>query len=777
MANEQAFKVDEYPVIVGMDFGTTFSGCCYAFAQNEEVIDITKWPKQNNNVYPKTPTLSLYKRGSKDLVDWGHGARRQAFRPGNSDHILLSKFKLYLDENLDLPPLANGLGVVDVIADYLRVFHGHVVNELQKGFATNYDVTKFRYCLTVPAMWSDRAKAIMREAAIRANMIMASDHPDRLMLISEPEAAALYCEKKSEQFNLKHGERFMICDAGGGTVDLIVFEIDQVAGGGRTLKEVTKGHGGSCGSGFLDEKMRALLQKKFRYHVGNIPESAFETIMDNFVDLIKPEFDGFEDHFLQLPAAMGLGDLTDEEIGLENGVLHLPAEELRNEVFEPVIQQVLDLIEGQLTQSSRLEAIFLVGGFGQSNYLFRRVEETFSQRVGMIGVPPRGELAVVRGAVYFGLNPQIVTERVSRRTYGVETRMLYQPGLDPIEYSVVGADGRLFCRQRFSVYVHRGQRIRVDECVSKNFVISYPNDTDSDLYAFDNDGPAPRLTTHPSIKKVAQFPIRMPFLPGVKHGDKVNLTIRMYFGLTEIKIEAIIKDKMFVFTSAFEAGDLIAKNDPMPSSSYDQAPGTQTSILPLQAPPVTQYGTIPGQPPSMQYGGIPAQQGPPQGYGQPGGQPLAQSPSQQNYRPQASPLPSYTQSPPQAYGVPQTNPAGAQQQYNSYYGAGQQSQQQQQQQQPLQQQQQLQQQPQQQQQQQQQQYYSTPQQQYSSAPGQPAYQPGYYQGPPQQRQPSQPGPPSQRPPQQQLTTAQLQQQYAQPQRPPGGDRYEGYRRQ
>ncbi|KAG1437703.1 hypothetical protein G6F55_014055 [Rhizopus delemar] len=91
----------------------------------------------------------------------------------------------------------------------------------------------------------------MREAAIRANIINRWDHPSRLMLISEPEAAALYCEKKCDQFNLGHGQRFLICDAGGGTVDLIVFEIDD-SGEKRALKEVTKGSGDSCGSTFLD---------------------------------------------------------------------------------------------------------------------------------------------------------------------------------------------------------------------------------------------------------------------------------------------------------------------------------------------------------------------------------------------------------------------------------------------------------------------------------------------------------------------------------------------
>ena len=64
-------------------------------------------------------------------------------------------------------------------------------------------------------MWSDKAKSTMRDAAIKAGLINEMDHRDRLMLISEPEAAALYCEKKCDQFNLRHGDRFMICDAGG----------------------------------------------------------------------------------------------------------------------------------------------------------------------------------------------------------------------------------------------------------------------------------------------------------------------------------------------------------------------------------------------------------------------------------------------------------------------------------------------------------------------------------------------------------------------------------
>jgi VanZ family protein len=66
-------------------------------------------------------------------------------KPNNVDSMLLSKFKLYLDEHLQQSDLGNGLNIIDVIADYLRAFHGHVCTELLKGFAGNYDQSRFRY--------------------------------------------------------------------------------------------------------------------------------------------------------------------------------------------------------------------------------------------------------------------------------------------------------------------------------------------------------------------------------------------------------------------------------------------------------------------------------------------------------------------------------------------------------------------------------------------------------------------------------------------------------
>lgn len=231
---------------------------------------------------------------------------------------------------------------VSNIADYLRALHKHVLEDVTKGFAKNYDPDTFRYCLTVPAMWSDLAKHSMRKAAVMAGLIRQNDPQDRLILISEPEAAALYCERMCEQVNLKKGDRMLICDAGGGTVDLIVFEVvdDRIQSNNR-LKEVTKGIGESCGSVFLDEKFKLLMQEKLGDQAKTLPAAAMNNLMDQFVDNIKPEFDGLDDQYITLPVSISLDDLNTEDDCLDEGTMALRADELKMKVFEPVVERVV----------------------------------------------------------------------------------------------------------------------------------------------------------------------------------------------------------------------------------------------------------------------------------------------------------------------------------------------------------------------------------------------------------------------------------------------------
>ncbi|KAG0100655.1 hypothetical protein BGZ93_008592 [Podila epicladia] len=543
-----------YPIIMAIDWGTTYSSMAYAYQQDGEVHEVSTWPKQTHN-YPKVPTCNLYGPNSNEILEWGYTAKVAITKPPYKNHVLLSKYKLHLDEaSGPHPPLPNGLTIVDAIADYLRLFHSHVVQTVLKGFGAAFEQQHIQYCLSVPAMWTDSAKALMRQAALQAGMISPLDPPHRLLLISEPEAAALYCEKKCDQFSIGHGQRFMICDAGGGTVDLIVFEV-AVGPQGRTLREVTRGSGHSCGSIFLDERMEALLRGRFsKWQEKGLTAANWVQLMDNFIHNVKPLFDGVEDQYITMPAIPGRADLTDYDIGLEDGVLTVSAEEMRREVFDPVVNDVLRLIQHQLQQTNyQCHAIFLVGGFGSSGYLQKRVQDEFGARVPMIGVPPRAELAVVRGAAYAGLMPKTVTQRVARRWYGVDSLMAFEEGQDLVHKKVRDREGAIRARDRFSVYISPGQQIGVDECITKRYITyQYPKPVNSPLFACSSSN-LPRYVDSPMVEKIGDFLIPLPFVPGALPGHKMVFELRMYFGATEIRAEAEING-MVVSTRCQFAG-------------------------------------------------------------------------------------------------------------------------------------------------------------------------------------------------------------------------------
>ncbi|KAI9015290.1 hypothetical protein CLU79DRAFT_765990 [Phycomyces nitens] len=70
------FNPKDFPYIVGIDFGTTFSGCSCMYANEgiDNIFDITEWRRKDNATYPKVPTVSYYENGSKQIDAWGYEA-------------------------------------------------------------------------------------------------------------------------------------------------------------------------------------------------------------------------------------------------------------------------------------------------------------------------------------------------------------------------------------------------------------------------------------------------------------------------------------------------------------------------------------------------------------------------------------------------------------------------------------------------------------------------------------------------------------------------------
>ena len=128
--------------IIGLDFGTTYSG--FAFARVDVPDDIRveeNWPAQLQaigSVYQKTKTCVLYKGGK--LVSWGWEAemaasdmKQKEFKSSNTQ--LLERFKLCLAEGKpDAPNLPAGVGAEDVIQHYLKDISALAKQRYQEAF-------------------------------------------------------------------------------------------------------------------------------------------------------------------------------------------------------------------------------------------------------------------------------------------------------------------------------------------------------------------------------------------------------------------------------------------------------------------------------------------------------------------------------------------------------------------------------------------------------------------------------------------------------------------
>jgi hypothetical protein len=193
----------------------------------------------------------------RHLRGWGFEAQstwNEADEAYKHASIYMEKFKLNADKPSDMDMLA--------ISDFLREIHEVTLSDMACNARLSHgDKDNIRYILTVPAQWSQENRDLMRELAIKAGLVSEKDQPDRLQIINESLAATLYCENEMEKMEhvFKPGFRYLICDAGGGTVDIATYEITHVENNRIERCQLTTDTSKSCGSTFLDQKMSDLL--------------------------------------------------------------------------------------------------------------------------------------------------------------------------------------------------------------------------------------------------------------------------------------------------------------------------------------------------------------------------------------------------------------------------------------------------------------------------------------------------------------------------------------
>jgi hypothetical protein len=447
--------------------------------------------------------------------------------------------------------------VVDLISDFLRELKNLALKDSKNVTDRNWDNSKeIRWVLTVPAIWTDASKHLMREAARKAGIIgTGQKEDDRLLIALEPEAAAVYCQERDREASeilSSSGTRFMIVDCGGGTIDITVHEVTHKRG----LKEVVAGTGGSHGSTYVDKSFIEYLAGKNVLSAEALTEF-YDLHPGSFLDL-KEEWErtkcaiGLEDEEIYFPIPSYLHvllrkkyprvleRLSQRQEGDEHSIW-LTKKVIQNDVFGPILRKVASRVEDIFNELKyqKLHIMFLVGGFSHSPLLQEHLRDKFANRVDRIIIPEVPSAAIVEGAASFGRDPSVIRARRTRLTYGIASRMTFEHGKDAESKKVWDEDHKEYsCEDRFSVFVNAGDSIGVDEEYRRSYYPVVRDQTQMRIVFYSTTKKRVRYADESHVTKLREILVDMPDKSG---GREREVVVTMYFGRTEV--ECVARDK------------------------------------------------------------------------------------------------------------------------------------------------------------------------------------------------------------------------------------------
>lgn len=462
---------DESWLVIGIDYGTTYTGVAYATPSKTRAIlgeiDIVKnWGTKMSEMY-KVPSVISYSTASRaQEQQWGASLSPDAIAMINTKleldlqdnkseelDLILQALEGMDDLNFEHVKMSKGYpsytwkGPEDIVADYLEKVFQCVPAALN--LPTEYlDRIPVDIVVTVPVKWSYRAQNATFVAVKRAGFNTTAFPKLRdIIMVTEPEAAAICAarclkEDAGREF-LKRGESFVLCDAGGGTVDVVSYKVKQLEPT-LELEKVTFPTGAKCGSVYIDGAFKNWLRKliKDENYRELDPRNASQKISSHAIegkemrelmtgfDKIKRAFSKeIPDMKIDLPEPL---DSLSTGYQVVDGELTVTNANMRS-FFDPCIDQIVELVKGQISQverkGSRVRNIFLVGGFGESIYLQKELELSLRLRQIQLRRPDTSWTAVVRGAVIHGIEKSVhknlTIMKSCPRNYGILLNQSY----------------------------------------------------------------------------------------------------------------------------------------------------------------------------------------------------------------------------------------------------------------------------------------------------------------------------------------------------------------
>ena len=434
-----------------------------------------------------------------------------------------------------------------------------------------------RYCLQAGLCSEERCDKLQEASvSVLPTTILNESNPDKLSLALEHECAAVYCRRIFEQQVAAYGQPcqsmcYLVVNIGSNTMDISAYRASPTPD--RHIQVVHRPTGNDCLGinkefevfleGLVDDKgfskylqtndpvtkvkhstdLNDLINKMFKEQmvifgskggVGSKPDSKLAIHLPfTFLEVYKDDIDN---------GIRRMGDSRIERVGQDLRIEYSKMADF----FQPMVEGMLECISQTLREvEANVATIYLVGGFGGSQYIYKKITECFGNDYKYI-TPREPDFAVIRGAILFRQHPDIVHARRADATYGVETNISFDPQIHHPEYKWVDDDGEEKCSNIFSTVLERDDLVCTKELFKSVFVPALHRQTsvsfkiysalEKDVWYTTGKREKNSRDTKPvEICKIGEFEVQMPVLTGDKD-RKINVVFD--FSHTEIHVKA-----------------------------------------------------------------------------------------------------------------------------------------------------------------------------------------------------------------------------------------------
>lgn len=560
---------ENYLLVAAIDFGTAYSG--YAFSR---VDDFKKDPlKVQSHTWKagtralmsnKASTCALFDKNKK-FHSFGYEAEDKysdlTLDNEADDWYFFQRFKMTLFDKLTLKRRfmledikGRKMQAIEVFSACIKYLKEHLENTCKLA-CPDLKPEDIRWVLTVPAIWNDASKQFMREAAEKAGM-----DTDALLIALEPEAASLCCRYlpmntfkgvSSGFVPFAPGSKYLVFDAGGGTIDITIHQIQP----DDTLRELYKANGGNWGGTYVDKAFRDLLADI----VGNdVMDSLAESKTSDYFDLFrefevkKRTFDSKMNDKITFKVPIAIQEefrarhrqeikdhlkakpKYDNKVTWVSDKLRMDADTAKD-LFKDACESIASHLQ-TLFQDGEIDdvpCILMVGGFSESPMLQNAIKCCLPGK--RVIVPADPGLAVLKGAVIFGHNPTVIKERRCRFTYGVRTSYQFDPRKHPESKKFQNDAGNDYCGDIFDRHVEIGKPVVTGERQAQRSYVPTRNDAcELTIPVFASDQCHPDFTTDPSCKCLGNINVSLD-----GYGLDRPVKVQMVFGDTELHVEAV----------------------------------------------------------------------------------------------------------------------------------------------------------------------------------------------------------------------------------------------